>query len=599
VATAEAWRRQLVNVQATDAQIKRILDELARNASRLLARSGRGFSADVRHAQISNAMAAVLQLESDMFGKLTPVVESGKQEATNIALNAMSDLEERLGENGKFFKYPFLQASRNNIENLRSRLLLDINLSGQVYQTKALAAGWVQREVNRGILLGRSPAEIANAVKEMIRPDVPGGVSFAAKRLGRTELNNSFHETTKRAMQGRPWIESVDWNLSGSHPRLDICNILHDKGPYDKENVPPKPHPQCLCFITAATPSQEEFINDLMNGKYDDWIDENNGYQFTDSALTGPANEIRERLIQYRVEGKSWAEIAKLEDLGNPGAARRAFTKYTGLKDYKTKGPEIRRMAEGGGMPKPIAPHTLLPHPPPIPAPPAGFQTTRDKLLDIVTRLNGSVDSNFFDEIDQRHVRGIYKVFDEFLKKHRRIQIHLSADMPYEYRADAFAVTRRYLNDTSLESDMVWNNKFFGIRGNHYAWVHSVEGHHFMPMASAEESSEYVAWHELGHVLWGSLSAEEQTNAITIGLLGVQEELIKEELVDASFVIAKDVQLGLQLAKADNLISGYASQKIKEFVAEGYASAHMGKPARWAKAMSDYMEMAYKKRWGR
>ena len=56
-------------------------------------------------------------------------------------------------------------------------------------------------------------------------------------------------------------------------------------------------------------------------------------------------------MIEARKKGVSWADIAKQFDLPNPSAARKAFTKYTGITDYKAKGQAlddlIKQMAEG------------------------------------------------------------------------------------------------------------------------------------------------------------------------------------------------------------------------------------------------------------
>jgi hypothetical protein len=39
---------------------------------------------------------------------------------------------------------------------------------------------------------------------------------------------------------------------------------------FAKGDVPRKPHPQCLCFITPETVSEEEFFDKLLSGDYHD-----------------------------------------------------------------------------------------------------------------------------------------------------------------------------------------------------------------------------------------------------------------------------------------------------------------------------------------
>lgn len=54
--------------------------------------------------------------------------------------------------------------------------------------------------------------------------------------------------------------------------------------------------------------------------------------------LANDPTGLGEAMIKARIDGKSWSDIAKEFNLPNPGAARKVFTKYTGIKDYKTKG---------------------------------------------------------------------------------------------------------------------------------------------------------------------------------------------------------------------------------------------------------------------
>lgn len=76
-----------------------------------------------------------------------------------------------------------------------------------------------------------------------------------------------------------------------------------------------------------------------------------------DNPFTGQAGDI----FQRRVNGESWANIAKAYDLGSPNAARQLFKKLTGINDFKIKGPELLKLAKGGvpTPPKVIKPKKL------------------------------------------------------------------------------------------------------------------------------------------------------------------------------------------------------------------------------------------------
>lgn len=54
--------------------------------------------------------------------------------------------------------------------------------------------------------------------------------------------------------------------------------------------------------------------------------------------LANQPTGLGEAMIQRRIEGKSWKEIADEFSLPNPSAARKAFQKATGITDFKVKG---------------------------------------------------------------------------------------------------------------------------------------------------------------------------------------------------------------------------------------------------------------------
>lgn len=63
--------------------------------------------------------------------------------------------------------------------------------------------------------------------------------------------------------------------------------------------------------------------------------------------LTGnsPA-ELGEAMINRRIQGKSWQEIADEFSLGSPSAARAKFKKLTGITDFKIKGAQLDKLVK-------------------------------------------------------------------------------------------------------------------------------------------------------------------------------------------------------------------------------------------------------------
>jgi hypothetical protein len=218
------------------------------------------------------------------------IIQAGRYEAAALAVETFAAYDAMLlrqvgwtPEMVRAFKDGAMETSRTGISSAIQRMqgASYIPLSEQVYTTRALTSGMVDRYVTSALVRGLNWREFATGVKGMIRPDVPGGVNYAAKRLARTEINNAFHAMQAEKARETPWTTGVLWNLSGSHPTPDECNEYADESHFDggdpgvylPEDVPKKPHPQCLCFCTPVTVEPDEFIDQFFAGKYDRYVD--------------------------------------------------------------------------------------------------------------------------------------------------------------------------------------------------------------------------------------------------------------------------------------------------------------------------------------
>lgn len=292
-ASRQAYTRHLAATRVADRRIAAALRDAAREGERIIARTlgnPANVSQQVRRAQFQQSILALRESQAALWGEVTSATRAGIDRASLAATQGQMDLlnvltravsEQGLGGPAQAQQLldSFMSAARAAAEDVRSRVINNVNLSDQVWRTRSLSEGWVDRAVNRGIGLQKSAREIARDVRHLIRPDTPGGVSYAANRLARTEINNAFHTTEIRQGQELPWIEAFQWHLSGSHPVPDDCDDLADmdhdglgEGIFRKDNVPFKPHPQCLCFLTTVTIRPEEFNQRLLNGDYDDWL---------------------------------------------------------------------------------------------------------------------------------------------------------------------------------------------------------------------------------------------------------------------------------------------------------------------------------------
>lgn len=237
-------------------------------------------------AKIGNQVrASQLRLTREMMSiwrSVGDVIETGITESAGDLAKVQQafdkDLMKRLGvKMTPDFARSLLAQAEAGLESYVSRRHFNMTLSERVYRNGKRSVASVESIINQGLLSGRSATEIARMVRGFINPRTPGGVSYAAMRLARTELNNAFHQTSIRMAKDDPFVERMRWNLSGSHPKPDICNELAARvnqngwgpGEYSVDQVPNKPHPQCLCFTTTIPISEEAFLRNLSAGKYD------------------------------------------------------------------------------------------------------------------------------------------------------------------------------------------------------------------------------------------------------------------------------------------------------------------------------------------
>jgi hypothetical protein len=272
-ATTEA----LINTTVlTDTEIRRLLRDAAAEAESIVAGMGDRPGVRIRSAQVGLA-----NLMAQTWAGVGDATRVGIGDAVDAAadLSARFDLAllQAAGMSGTHWHSSVLATARTGIDSLTSRQNRRVSLSEAVYRNRALSSGQVDRAVNSGLLLGKSAKEIAKDVKGFISPTVPGGASYAAMRLGRTEVSNAFHETSKRRYKDSPWVESVNWRLSGSHPKTDLCNDYANDSPWDVNRVPDIPHPHCLCTIEPRAVSMKKFKQDFDRGSYDDYIDQQLG----------------------------------------------------------------------------------------------------------------------------------------------------------------------------------------------------------------------------------------------------------------------------------------------------------------------------------
>jgi len=267
-------------VQATAEHDLRLVLETTAKAIQARVRTLKpGIGGQIRKAQLIATLGAIRRMQREMWiNRVNPRVTRGVVDAekaaesaieamTRVAYAALSDQAAEVLIRG------LRLAAESGLKSDAARKRRD--LSSRVYKQIAFHNDRIEHLIRSGLISNLSAKELAGSVYEYVSPTTPGGASYAAMRLARTEINNAFHER-QLAGANRPGVKAVQWNLSGSHRVPDLCNVYAShggNGHWAVGNVPDKPHPQCFCYLTYITQSPDAFAKALSNGDFDEEID--------------------------------------------------------------------------------------------------------------------------------------------------------------------------------------------------------------------------------------------------------------------------------------------------------------------------------------
>lgn len=148
-------------------------------------------------------------------------------------------------------------------------------LSDRVWNTAATTRQRLDAYLEQAIREGRGALQMSRELEQFLIPgqglrtSKPYGAnaSFEGMRLARTEISRAAQEAQRMAAAMNPFVSGLKWNLSASHPRIDICDDLARGGPggdgvYSVEAYPERPHPQCLCYGTNVLITNPDSILD-------------------------------------------------------------------------------------------------------------------------------------------------------------------------------------------------------------------------------------------------------------------------------------------------------------------------------------------------
>ena len=316
-----------------DDKLKVVLTDALSGIDDAFGKLGDKFSDQVKRAQLSQSRRALRSRINGIFGDTGNLIRDYRSDAALAAVDA--GLYEQRSILGRIFPNPVARqayadslrlSGMRNIESTITHVLeTEKPLSARVYKTAALANGQVSQAINRSLARGDSAQKLAKSVRALIDPDVPGGVSYAAKRLGRTEINNAFHAQSIHDAQLAPWVQEMRWHLSKVHePQGCVCETYAVYGLFPIEHVPEKPHPNCRCYVTPELPAYDNFENALLSGQFDDFLNKQLGFE-TYSAREMSSGDLtraeRIRLSREKYEAEMAAQKSGLNKLKAQSAA--------------------------------------------------------------------------------------------------------------------------------------------------------------------------------------------------------------------------------------------------------------------------------------
>lgn len=253
----------------------------------------------VRRGRLAQLQRGIADILDDTFGRVEDSIVQSMREAVEIArdgnIDAAMVMFREIDERFTGGIPAIFRAVPDNATNaVLARVFDDGKLfSDRIWDLQQFSQNEISKTVAKGVLQGKSHTELMKDLEPFLRMDndefqafqrvwaethdeawkadwkTRGRLKYNLHRLARTEINNAHREGMIWSARVSPWVESLKWNLSASHPKPDICDTwasqdLYDLGDgiYPFDSVP-LDHPNGLCFMTNVLVSQEE-INRLI-----------------------------------------------------------------------------------------------------------------------------------------------------------------------------------------------------------------------------------------------------------------------------------------------------------------------------------------------
>lgn len=151
-------------------------------------------------------------------------------------------------------------------------------LSDRIWNVATVERRRLDLYLDTAIREGRGALQMSRELEQFLIPgrslpttNKPYGTTASADamRLARTEISQAHQRASVVSAAMNPFVSGMKWNLSASHPKIDICDALarggkNGDGVYSVESYPGRPHPNCLCFATnVLIGNPDEILEEL------------------------------------------------------------------------------------------------------------------------------------------------------------------------------------------------------------------------------------------------------------------------------------------------------------------------------------------------
>ncbi len=229
---------------------------------------------DLVRARQDTIQRTINELAIGLKRELTSQAQGVAEEVSLVREESTNAL---LAESGSRMLVDFSAVPQATLEQLARRIDTEgLKVSANIWARNQMTA--IEQVLLENVAAGRSAVETSMRLREFVlgadefspeelrdlrtvkgadRRRFGTSIKAKAKRLARSEIVNAAWEAGRLSADASPIVGGVRWNLSANHPKWDVCDILAGQdlyglgsGVYPAESIPPKPHPNDMCYQT-------------------------------------------------------------------------------------------------------------------------------------------------------------------------------------------------------------------------------------------------------------------------------------------------------------------------------------------------------------